>query len=277
MFVKKSGPAMFSVIVLLLMLSSVQAVNVLDKSQEDITLILERGAEYEFPILLQDVDKIMIIKTEGDIDSWIGIWGDPEREIFPGLPYVLVTISVPDDAELGEYTGEITAEGNTVSFITVKVTPQFTKVIANDALSAMDEEVGALGERVVILTDSIADLRSEVAVLEHNVSDKVEQIYQYQKDLDALEKEKNDLEESYEELQEEHTQKEEEFTELETFTGAVVGTQLPGMFVGGIILGIIITIVIFSRENVKKKIVRKVKKTAGMDTREDFRYSYGGK
>ncbi|UCD02837.1 MAG: hypothetical protein JSV63_03575 [Candidatus Aenigmatarchaeota archaeon] len=272
----KISACLASFFVLFLFSSPAGAIDVLDESQEDITLILEQGADYDFPLLLQDVDKITNVTTEGDIDDWIGIWGDSERQIFPGLPYILVTISVPAKAELGEYDGEITADGKTLSYITVKVIPKFSDVIAHETLSDMGEEVGALGDRVFKLTEDIQELRNQIALLEHDVSEKVEEIYQYQKNLDALEKEKNALETSYQNLQTEYDETEESNRQLNELTGALVGTQLPGMFIGGILLGIVLTFVLANRQKLKRKIVKKITGRDPGDAK-DFRYSYTGK
>ena len=261
------------VLIVLSLISTASAIEVLDESQDDITLILEQGSEYEFPLLIHDISGETLIKSEGKIDDWISIWGESEMKIFPGNTFVRISINVPEEADLGEYTGEVTADGKTLSFFTIKVTPKYTEVIAHESLSSMDEEVGTLGERVLALTTDIGELRTQIAVLEDDINKKVEEIYQYQKDLDALEKEREELEASYESLQEDYSESEAQVTELNEITGALVGTQMPGMLIGGILLGIILTIFLINRQKVKRKVV---KRFTGNDPGDDknFRYSY---
>lgn len=274
MSVKMRDAFVFSLMALFLILPPAQAIDVLD-FQEDILLTMEQGASYEFTLTLQNVDEETTLETDGDIDDWIRFWNDDsDADISPGQPYVVVTVTVPDDAELGEYTGEIQADGKTLSDIRVKVTLELGDVIAYDALSDMDEKVGSLEDKVGDLTESISGLRTEVAVLEYNLSKRVDEIFEYQKDLDDTKKEKDKYKKRYEDTLELYTESEETNRELNDFTGAVVGTQVPGMFMGGILIGIFLTIVITSRSNFKKKLLSKISGSSG---RDGYRYSYKGK
>ncbi|MCK4714417.1 MAG: hypothetical protein KAT35_02495, partial [Candidatus Aenigmarchaeota archaeon] len=190
----------FSLLALFLLLPSVQSIEILE-IQEDITLTMERGSTYEFPLMLRDVDESMELSIDGEIEDWAGFGSGMESEITitAWQPYVILKIKVPDDEELGEDNGEILAGDSVISEITVKVTLDLSNVIAN-------KDVADLQDKVDVLTDSIRDLRSHVATLEYNVSEKVEKIYEYQKDLTMLEKENEQLTEENEELEVKYTE-----------------------------------------------------------------------
>jgi len=259
----------FSLLALFLLLPSVQSIEILE-IQEDVTLTMERGSTYEFPLLLRDVDESIELSIDGEIEDFLGFGSgmDSKITITAWQPYVILKIKVPDDEELGEYNGEILAGDSVISEIIVKVTLDLSNVIAN-------EDVADLQDRVDILTDSIRDLRSNVATLEYNVAEKVGEIYEYQKDLTMLEKENEQLSEKNIELEEKYTETAATNDELNELTGALVGTQLPGMFIGGILLGILTMVTIIRREALKRKLKRKL----GMSVAEkhhhkEFKYSF---
>ncbi len=263
------------------LLPSVGAVGVID-GQEDIRLTLERGAYFEFPLLLQNVNEITTIESSDKINEWIAFWGkdDHDYDIYPGQSYVLVTISVPEKADLGEYYGEIKTGNTVLSKIRVKVTLELNEAMSYETLSDVDKEMGTLRDKVGELTDTVSDLRKNVATLEYNVSEKMEDIYEYQKDLDALEKEKSALEKSheelagdYEELQEKYSETAASNEELNQITGSMVSVQLPGMFLGGIILGILFVVTVIRREHVKRNLKKRIKRAIGKSG-DDFRYSF---
>jgi hypothetical protein len=264
-------------------LPSVGAVDVID-SQEYIRLTLERDAYFEFPLMLQNVNEVTTVKSSGKIDGWIAFWGKEEHEydIYPGQSYVLVTVSVPEKADLGEYYGEIKTGDTVLSKIRVKVTLELNEVMSHETLSDVDKEMGTLRDKVEELTDTVSELRQNVATLEYNVSEKMEDIYEYQKDLDALEKEKSSLEKSHEklagdygELQEKYSEAAASNEELNALTGALVGVHLPGAIVGGIILGVLLVATIIRREQVKRRLKKRIKRVIGKsDARDEFRYSF---
>ncbi len=283
MALKVSGILAITFVALCLVAAPAQAVDVLE-SQEDIVLTLERGTSHEFPLLLQNVDEISTLESAGDIEGWIGFWedGENEYEIYPGQSYVQIVIDVPDDEDLGEYDGEVRWDGKTLSTISVKVTLELNDVMSYETLSDMDDDVGALQDRVELLTDGIIDLRTQVATLEYNMSEKVEEIYEYQKDLTELEKEKTELERKHEDLSEDYVELEEKYSEvsesneeLNALTGALAGTQVPGMFIGGLLAGVIAMAVIIRREEVKRKVKRKLSNSMDRSKKDEFKYSFG--
>ncbi len=266
----------FSLLALFLLMPSAQSVETLE-SQEDITLTIERGTAYEFPLMLGGVDESMELSIDGDIEDWAGFGSGTERKVTISAwqPYVIVKIDVPDDEDLGEYGGEILADGSVISELTVKVTLDLSSVMANEEVADLQDKVGAL-------TDDVGELRTQVATLEHTVTQKVSEIQEYQKDLDALEKEKAALEkdhaelsENYEELQENYNEAASSNEELSAITGSMVGVYLPGSVAGGIILGVLTMVTIIRREQVKRSLKKKLKNAVGKsEQRDEFRYSF---
>jgi len=270
---------------LILLIPVASAVSV-DESQESIVLVLERGTTYEFPLLAQDIEKTATIKASGEISDWIafGEDKDSEYEIYPSyLTKVLVSITIPDDAELGEYEGEIEADSMKLSSLEIKVTLELSDAKAYEQLSDVDEEVGRLKEKVESMTDSMNSMRVQLATLEEEVSDKMQDIYAYQKNLTALENEKSrlesekaEIEQNLKNLQAKSEGLEESNRQLNEMTGMLVGTQLPGMFFGGIILGVIAVTLIVKRAHVAKKIKSRVQRVSGRGKEEKFRYRFSG-
>jgi outer membrane murein-binding lipoprotein Lpp len=253
------------------------ALEVID-NQKNIELTIERGDSYEFPLLLQNVQEKRTLSSYGDVSGWVRIFGVEEFEVNPAMGYVMVSIEVPSDIELGEYEGVIRSDGTAVSKIRVKVTLELSDVKAYEKLSDVDKEVGTLQEKVSTLTSDISSLRTQVATLESEVSQKMEEIYEYQKDLNELEANNEKLEKELTDLRGKYEEAEVSNEELNEITGMLIGTQLPGMFLGGLILGAIAVTAIVKRELVKKKLRDKVKRSGSMPKDEGgFRYSYKGR
>ncbi len=268
MAVKVRHAFLLSLLAMFIILPSVQAVGVLE-SQEDVTLTLERGSTYEFPLMLRDVDESMELSIDGEIEDWVGFGNGMESKITitAWQPYVILKIEIPDDEELGEYDGEILAGDSVISEMIIKVTLDLSNVIAN-------EEVADLQDKVDILTDSVRELRSHVATLEYNVSEKVGEIYEYQKDLNMLEKENEELTEKNIELEEKYIETATTNEELNDLTGALVGTQLPGMFIGGMLIGVITMVTILNRGEVKRRLKKKLGMTVEKPHHKEFKYSF---
>jgi myosin heavy subunit len=256
-------------------------------SQEDIILTMERGASLPIFLLVNDVDEEVTLKADGEIENWVRFGEDKEAELNITPAYyttvVLVTVSVPKDAELEEYEGSINADSRKLSSLRIKVTLELSDAKAYEQLSDVDEEVNRLREKVESMADSLNSMRVQIATLEEEVSSKMEEIYKYQKDLTALENEKNDLEEentalaqNLQDLQTKSDELEESNKELNELTGMLVGTQLPGMFFGGIILGIIVVTLALKRSHVAKKIKSRVQRLKQRGKGESFRYNYPG-
>ncbi|MBN1896368.1 MAG: hypothetical protein JW789_01415 [Candidatus Aenigmarchaeota archaeon] len=258
------------------------AINAMD-SQKDITIVIERGNSYEFPLILQNVDDDSGIEILGDKDGWVGFWNPDAYQytVITGQFLVLISIEVPENANLGEYDFEITSGTNVISKLKLKVTIQLSDAKAYEKLADVDNEVGDLKTKVLVLSDDIGDLRSDVATLEYSLSEKVSEIQDYQKDLTKLETENEKLSDDLDEVSELYQNASKKNEELTTFTGMLVNTQIPGMFTMGIILGITLVTVIVKREIVKRKVKSKIKcsdsRQKPQKDKDLFRYSYTGR
>jgi prefoldin subunit 5 len=281
MVMEKTRNPFFSSLVLLLSfaLMAVQASAIdVHSSQENIVITMERGSEFEFPLIVLGSDKTMTLDTAGNVGDWVTFGGDGSDEwtVYPVSDQnVLVTIVVPSDSELGEYTADIRADGSRISKIIVKVTVKLADARSYEELEDIDEEVGSLRERIETLTDSLIDTRTQMTTLENEVSEKMEEISDYQKDLTDLESENTELKEDLETLQQKSQELEDSNTELNALTGMLIGTQVPGMFIGGLVLGIVIVTLIVKRMHVYKRVKGAGKRVTQREKQqESFRYKY---
>jgi hypothetical protein len=257
-------------------------------TQEQVEVTIERDSSHSFFLLISDVDEETILTSDGDIKDWVRFGEEKQKQINVSSSFfmtiVLVTISVPDDADLDEYTGKIRADGRRLTDLRVKVTLELSDVKAFEQLSDVDEEVGSLNEQVEHLTDSLNTMRVDMAALEAEVSSSMVEISDYQKNLSALEKERNELASENNQLlselksiKDKTAELEQSNQELNAITGSLISTQVPGMFLGGIILGIVIVTLVLKRDRVIEKIRSRSKKMKGPDSekKEDkFRYSF---
>jgi FtsZ-binding cell division protein ZapB len=267
-----------------LLLPSASATDV-PSTQESMDFTIERGSSHSFFLLVSELSSDVTLSGGGDIGDWIS-FGDgklneikiPETSV---INIVLVTIDVPDGIDLDEYDGVINENGRRLSLLRVKVTLDLSDAKSFEQLSDVDKEVTGLQEKVESLTGSLVNVRSQLATLEKEVSDRMEEIYKYQRDVTALEDEKarleaenQNLDKDISALQEKSAELEESNTELNQMTGMLVGTQLPGMFFAGIMLGVVSLTLVVKREHFARKIRAKLKGTRKHEPEERFRYSY---
>ncbi|MBN2330417.1 MAG: hypothetical protein JXC85_01250 [Candidatus Aenigmarchaeota archaeon] len=254
-------------------------------AQENIDLTIERGSSYSFFMLVNDVDEEAVLTAEGEIDDWVRFGEDKKTKINVSSSFfmtiVLVTITVPEGMDLDEYTGMIKADGRKISSLAVKVTLELSDAKAFEQLSDVDKEVGNLKDKVESLTESLNMMRVDVATLEAEVSSRMQEIYEYQRNLTVLEDERDsllsentELESELNEFMDRSAELEESNKELNAITGSLISTQLPGMFFGGVILGIIAVTLVVKRAHVAKKLKSRVKRLAGRGKEEGFRYSF---
>ncbi len=252
-------------------------------SQEDMTLTIERGDSLQFALILQNVQEKATVKATGEIADWTGFWDDGEGEydVYPGQGYIIVRIDVPQDAETGEYDGQIVSGSDVLSRITVRATAELTDVKAYEKLSDVGEQVGNLRSDLSTISGAVSGIKSKVESLESDLPGQMESACGNQQDITELENENQKLSDEIDGLSASLTEAEESNKELNDFTGMLVGTQIPGTFVGGLILGIAIVTLVINREMVKKRLKQSEKKPSSKSRdqpahREDtFRYSYG--
>ena len=240
-------------------------------SQETITLTMERGSSLSFFLLVNEVYEEVVLDAEGEVSDWISFGEGEEAEIIIPQSFqtniVMVTISVPDDVELDEYDAITRVDGRKLQTLRIKVTLELSDAKAYSKLSDVDEEVGQLEEKVEGMSGSLNNMRVQIATLEEQVSEKMQEIYEYQRDVTALEDEKvrletenEDLGQDLEELQSKSQELEASNTQLNEMTGMLVGTQLPGMFFGGVIIGVIIVTLVVKRSHVARKVKARVQR-----------------
>lgn len=277
-------PILTIALTLVLLSPGSQAISV-PSTQEQIELTIERGSSYSFFLLVNDVDEEATLTADGDTEDWVRFGEEKKTKINVSSSFfmtiVLVTITVPDDTDLDEYTGTIKADGRKISGLEVKVTLELSDVKAFEKLSDVDEEVGTLRDQVKSLTDSLNTMRVDMATLEAEVSTSMDEIYKYQKNLTALENERNsllsentNLEGDLQQFMVKSSELEESNRQLNDITGFLISTQLPGMFLGGIILGIIVVTLVVKRAHVAKRIKSRVKRLRGREKEEGFRYNF---
>jgi len=267
----------FCVMASLLAFPQCSAVSAID-SQKSIALTMEKGSLIEIPVVIQDVSKVAEISTTGEITDWVRFWGNHTTyDIFPGQTYILVTIAVPEDTSLGEYEGVIKAGSETLTKLRIKVSIKLEDAKAYQEMDAVDKQINTLRDRISDLTSDIRMLRVQVVTLQYNMTKKVEEIYEYQKNLDELEKENTNLKENLQEAEKKYTEFREENKKLSSLTGSLVSTQIPGMFITGIVLGVITMVLAFRREHYKRKVKHKLSKISVRKKKdEQFRYSFSG-
>jgi len=264
---------------------SAQAIEV-PESQRSIIITIERGASFSFPLILKDINEVKTVKASGEADAWIkfGPDGESKYEIYPSDQTTIdpVTIEVPEDEDLGEYEAEITAGTSILTKVIVKVTLELSDTKAYEKLSAVDEEVGFLRETVYNLSATLDSVRSELSDYKEQVSENMNEISEYQKDLQKLEEDNqqlqtqnSELSDSLQTLETRYTTAEESNRELNALTGMMASTHLPGMFLGGLAVGIISLTLIIKREHVARKIKKKMNEKAHENKKKDnFSYSF---
>lgn len=280
MLMKRSlySSVIFAVMFSLFLIQQCSAISAID-SQKSMTLTIEKGSSLEMPVVIQDVSEVTEIKATGDIADWVSFWGNHSTyDIFPGQTYILVSIDVPDDAKLGEYDGTIKAGSDTVSRIRIKVTIKLADAKAYQEMEAVDKQVNSLKDRVSDLTSDIKMLRTQVVTLQYNMTKKVEEIYKYQRDLSELEKDNSELKESLQEIKNQYAEVKKENEKLNSLTGSLVSTQIPGMFLVGIVIGVFAMLVTFRREHYKRHVKSKLSMISKRRKKEEqFRYSFSNR
>ena len=273
------------IVLTIVLLSPASSAVSVPSTQEVIRLTIERGSSYDFFLIVSDVDEEIKLTADGDTEDWVGFGEEKKAEINVSSSFymtiVWVTVSIPDDTDLDEYTGTIKADGRKLSELEVKVTLELSDAKAFEKLSDVDEEVGTLRDQIESLTDSLNTMRVDMATLEAEVSSSMREINEYQKNLTELENERNSLlsensglESDLNVFKEKSVELEESNKELNAITGSLISTQLPGMFFGGIILGVIIVTLVIKRAHVLEKIKSRGKKMKGPEKEKERKFKY---
>jgi chaperonin cofactor prefoldin len=248
-------PAFLVFMFLILNIGTANAINTVD-SQEDIFLNIERGRSYTFPLLLENIQLGETITSHGGISSWIGFGSNNEdnytlNAFVSALP---VNISVPDSAEIGEYSGDIRSGETIISRITVSVTLSAHDIITLQGLSDVNARIAELESRLNSMLDSdINDIRNEINTIKDDLSLSITNVINYNKNVTSLEEYINQMEEDKENLENRISGLEARAGMLESenqgleFTGNVMRGQSPVIFVIGIVLGVAISYIFLKR------------------------------
>lgn len=255
-------------------------------SQQTITLTLERGSEHKFFLLVNNVNNQVTLQAAGDVKDWITFGESRDKDYIIHPTYfttiVLVNVDVPADTDLREFTGEMVANGTKLSDLRIRVTLELSDAVAYSKLTGIDKEVRDLKEKVESMTATMTELRVQQATLEQQVSEKMQEISQYQKDLTTLEEENTQLVDTNTELEQNLAGMESKALDLEEanlqlnqVTSMLAGTQMPGMFFGGILLGIIAVTLALKRRSIVKNFRKKLGRQHKKEKKEEsFRYSW---
>jgi DNA repair exonuclease SbcCD ATPase subunit len=236
-------------------------------------------------MIVNDVERPVKVKADGEIKDWVtfGEEKTPEFNLSPTYftNIILVTVSVPKDAELEALEGNIIADDKILSKLQIKVTVELNDAKAYSQLSDVDKEVGQLRDSVESFIVSLNEMRFQMATLEEEVSQKMKEIAEYQKNLTILEKQNKELSAKNQELttqltglQSRASNLEEHNNELSQLTGMLIGDQMPGLFFGGIALGVIALTLGIHRNSIRKRIRSRANNFNERVKGERFRYKF---
>jgi hypothetical protein len=231
---KRLGPAFIAVLVLLSLSICAGAADMVE-GQERMEFTVEQGGSVEFLMLIFNTEANDVLFPYGDIDDWVS-FGSTHLAVYEcenrAIDWVMVTIDIPQDAEVGEYEGGVTSNTEAANII-VSVVPPLDEIKSMQDLEEMKEELESM-------TDSISQ---ELNSTKENLQDRIAEISEYQQDLAGLEAELAELEARSQGLEEENGM----------LTGQVAGAGTT-QFVVGIIIGIIIIILYLNRKGIGKSI-----------------------
>ncbi|RLI96383.1 MAG: hypothetical protein DRO99_04525, partial [Candidatus Aenigmatarchaeota archaeon] len=233
------GKAATFILLAIFALAIVPNASALDTNQKTVLLTVERGEDVRFDLHMIGGGSGDITHS-GDIDSWIS----HPTSIADG-EWLEVTVSVPNNAEVGSYNAAIKADGNTITKLTVIVIEssyeKFNQV--QNKLNTIREEqedaearTNEILSEVSSLSTTIADLWDEVADIKANQQevDEVESDFNTQKQL---------LQSRISELERQKTELEQENTQLSEITGSVTMNWSSIGFALGAIVGVLVAII----------------------------------
>lgn len=256
--------------VFLFMLGSVQA---LTTPTPDITIAVERGADYNFALVIQNIENTTQTITFTSPSNWVTFEGDLNytTNILPHIPtYVNIKVSVPSGTPIGSYSTQINANNVKLSDLTIKVTLPVSEAESLQALANVKAEISKLK----------SDLEYMINSLKSNLTKRIDEIEEYKLKYETASEEKTELETKVNELQERIYELESRATSLEAekeqlgeVTGRLVSGQ-PTIFAIGFLVGLGVFYVFVK----KRKYLRLLKigklKIKAKETEEKAKYSF---
>lgn len=225
---------------MLLLPASASAMYLLN-SQKEIDLVIEQGGSSDFILMLFDTESSDVLVPDGDIEEWI-TFGEGRLAVYEcgnrEIDGVRVNVEVPSGTDAGEYTGVIgIVSGGDYSEIavSVRVVPTMNEIKDLQGLVAINEG----------LQEAVENTSGELNNTKDELNEKIGEISKYQQNLTALEAELTGLKEKSTELEKENIQ----------LTGQVV-SGYSAQFVGGIVVGIVIIILLAYRASIGRALRR---------------------
>lgn len=237
------------VFLVLFQINSASALSI-PPSQQKITLTIEQGDSYTFLLVIQNIEQVIDLSSAGEIASWLSFDGKDNYTLYPSIiATVPVTISVPIDAEIGSYKGEIRANDNLLTEINLEVTLPLTEVRVLQELAKVDAEINRLKTEILEVVNKI---KEELNTTRENLTQEILAIAEYQKNIVLLEQKISELETRSSILEESNKR-------LNQLTGNIIATRYPLPFAVGLVVGILCVFVFLKREEVTN-LIKKLKK-----------------
>ena len=221
------------------------------EEQKQILVTLEEGRSVEFLVviwndalsILQDVE----ITSSGDISSWLSFEGSDFYTIDymsgGGFAFMPVKISVPDGTGMGEYTGDIKADGSVLSRITARVVLSMPDIELLQETSDLDEEISRLSD----------ELSKKIDLNREDLVRQIVELSEYSEDVSDLTSSKRELEDQLAELQNQLKDMEAKEQELDTITGQLSAGSSANLVIG-LFVGALLVFLFLNRRKFTKKI-----------------------
>jgi hypothetical protein len=195
-----------------------------------------------------------MITASGEVSSWISFDGSESYTIeqIPAyyFAFVPVSVHVPDNTELSEYSVDLLADGLSISTLTVRVVLSVTDTELLQETSDMDEEISNLQNELEQIIDDIGER------IDLNREDLVRQIMEmseYNTDVSELVSSKIELEDMIAELQARLDAAEIENQNFIGITGqASLGNSIS--LTVGFLIGVVLTLLLLRRKGTTRMI-----------------------
>lgn len=254
----------------LLQVGASSAITTLDQAR--VSLIVERGGEHSFQLIVKDVTEVTDLTSSGEASPWVRFGGARAEsyKVYPSIAdSVEVTVSVPEGAELRDYTAKIMANGKELSELEIRVTLSLEDIKSLLELSKVMMEIEELRSEIQIIRDEVS---KELNYTMENVTVKIEEISERQENITALEAENNLLMSRLSQLEERAIELEANNQRLLEITGQVtVGRPLTNFGIGFIGGGA--AFIVFMRRRRITEILMKY--TRKRKARPGKKYEYG--
>jgi len=188
---------------MLLIFAEGSTATTVQSGQETIDVIIEDGNS-RIIFLGVNSDGGESVTTSGSIYSWTMLGSDNEESItFPasGTQWLRINITVPDNQELGDYSGTITTDGTVLSTIRVTVTLSTAEIESLKTLSDVENKISSLESNIdSYLDEQLSELKEQINTIKSELSLSIQSIKEYEQEIRTLRDENEVLDDSVEEL-----------------------------------------------------------------------------